>query len=155
MGMSGVGTIYSKEPNMMRLDLDIMGMVITQACDGETAWENNPQSGVSAIMQEDVARIFRNSAFGNSAFLAPEKYTITYYIDPDSYLIYKTTQLSFNDTLMEIVEEPIFSDYKKIEGIMTVHSLTIIREGGTFAVLTITDVKFNTGLEDSLFKIDQ
>ena len=183
MELSVVGTMYSKEPNMVRLDLEIMGMVYTQACDGETAWENNPQSGVPAIMQENVARIFRNSAFGNSAFLAPEKYgiryeskgketidgkeyllleriypdkyTITYYIDPDSYLIYKTIQQSFNDMLMEIVEETIYSDYKKIEGIMTAHSLTIIKEGGTFAVLTITDVKFNTGLEDSLFKIDQ
>ncbi len=183
MGMSGVGTMYSKEPNMMRLDLDIMGMVITQACDGETAWEVNPQVGAPEVMPEDVAQVIRNNAFGNSAFLAPEKfgisykskgketidgkeylllertypddYTITYYIDPESYLIYKSTQQSFNEMMMEVMEDNIFSDYKKIDGIMTAHSITIIREGIAFAVLTITDVKFNTGLEDSLFKIDR
>lgn len=183
MGMSGMGTMYSKEPNMVRLDLEIMGMVITQACDGETAWANNPQSGVPEVLPENVAKVFRNGAFGNAAFLAPgkygisyefkgketvdgkdylllertypDKYTITYYIDPKSYLIHKSKQKSFNEMQTEIVEETIFSDYKKIQGIMTAHSLTIIREGGTFAVLTITDVKFNTGLEDSLFKLNQ
>ncbi len=140
-------------------------------------------SGVPSAMPENVAQVFRNSAFGNAAFLAPEKYgisyklkgketidgkeylslertypdkyTITYYIDPDSYLIYKQRQISFNEMLMEVVEETIYSDYKKVEGIMTPHSLTIKREGVEFAVMTITEVKFNTGLEDSLFKINQ
>ena len=183
MGMSGEGTMYNKEPNMMRLDLDIMGMVITQACDGEIAWEVDPQTGVSRTMPENVTKVFINGAFGNSAFLTPEKYgityeskgketidgkeylllertypdkyTITYYIDPQSFLIYKSTQQSFNEMLMEIVEETFLSDYKEIEGIMTAHSITIKREGGEFAVLTINEVKFNTGLEDSLFKINQ
>lgn len=183
MGMIGVGTMYGKEPNMVRLDLEIMGLVITQACDGETAWGNDPSTGATEERPESIAQVFRNGAFGNSAFLAPEKYgisyefkgketidgkeylvlertypddyLITYYIDPDSYLIYKQRQKSFNEMLMEIVEETILSDYKKIEGVMTPHSLTIMREGGVYAVLTITDVKFNSGLEDSFFKMDR
>ncbi len=183
MGMSGLGTMYNKEPNMVRLDLDILGIVFVQACDGETDWGNNPSTGVTEEMPENMAKVFRNSAFGNSAFLTPEKYgisyeskgketldgkeylllertypdeyTITYYIDPESYLIYKFSQKSFNEMQMEIVEETIFSDYKKIKGIMTAHSLKILRDGGEFAILTITEVKFNTGLEDSLFKINQ
>ncbi len=183
MGVSGEGTMYAKEPNMTRLDLEIMGMVIVQACDGETVWEINPQTGVPDELPENLAKVFKNSAFGNSAFLAPEKhgisygskekeiidgkeylllervypdkYTITYYIDPETYLIYKTRQNSFDEMQMEIVEETIFSDYKKIKGIMTAHSLTIMRDGEEFAILTITEVEFNTGLKDSLFKINQ
>lgn len=183
MGMTGEGTMSKKEPNMMRLDLEIMGMVITQACDGETAWEINPEVGVPEVMPDNIAQIFKNGAFGNSAFLAPEKfgisyefkgketidgkeylvlertypddYTITFYIDPETFLIYKSIQQSFNELLMEVLEETISSDYKKIDGVMTAHSITIVREGSVFAVLTVSDVKFNTGLEDSLFKIDR
>ncbi len=182
MGMSGEGIMYGKEPNMMRLDLDIMGMVITLACDGEMAWEVDPQTGAPQTMSEDFGKVFINSAFGNSAFLAPEKYgisyefkrketidgkeylllersypdkyTITYYVDSESYLIYKSSQKSFDEMQMEIVEETIFSDYKKIGGIMTAHSLTILRDRYEYAILTVTEVKFNTGLEDSFFKIN-
>jgi len=179
MGMSGTGTMYSKEPNKMRLDLDIMGMVIIQASDGETSWEYNSQIGVSEAHTGNLESVMINSSFGNSAFLEPEKYGISYevkgketvdgkeyllleriypdkysitiYIDPETYLIYKFRQDSYDEMQMEILEETVFSDYKIIDGIMTAFSLKILRDGGEFAVLTITDVKFNTGLDDSFF----
>ncbi|GAH91450.1 unnamed protein product, partial [marine sediment metagenome] len=40
-GLSGSITIYKKEPDKMRRDIEIMGMIITQAYDGETAWGVN------------------------------------------------------------------------------------------------------------------
>ncbi|MDX1478016.1 MAG: hypothetical protein R3301_09960, partial [Saprospiraceae bacterium] len=41
-GMEFSGTIVEKEPNMQRVDVDIQGMKLVQAYDGETAWTINP-----------------------------------------------------------------------------------------------------------------
>jgi len=180
MGMSGSGTMYTKEPNKMRFDMDFMGMIITQAFDGETAWMIEPQSGVAQDMPDELAEVMRHSSFGNSAFLDPIKYgikytylgeesiegknygvldrihsggyTITLYIDPETYLIYKMKQNSYDEFMTEIVEETIMSDYTEVEGVMMAHSITIVRDGAEFGTLTITGVEFNTGLEDSFFK---
>ena len=78
MGMSGTGTMYTKEPNKMRLDLELMGMIITQAFDGEIAWGINPQTGIAEELPEDLAAVSRDSSYGYSAFLHPEKYGITH-----------------------------------------------------------------------------
>lgn len=183
MGMSATGTMYTKEPNKMRMDLEIMGMVMTQAFDGETAWMINLQTGVTEEMPEELADLTAKGAYGNAAFLDPKKYgltynlkgkeeiegkeylplervysdgyTITFYIDSKTYLIYKTKAKSLDDMMSEIVEEAIFSDYKKVGGMMTAHSITILRDGEEFVVLTITEVANNTGLEDSLFEMEK
>lgn len=183
MGLSGTGTMYTKEPNLMRLDMDFMGMVITQSFDGESAWMTNPQSGTVDEMPEELGNIFKNSSYGNSAFLNPEKYgikfnhkgkenfegkdyqvlerahsdgyIITFYVDSESYLIYKIKQRSLNEMLQEIIEETILSDYKKVNGVMTAHSVIIVRDGEEFGSITITEVTFNSGLEDSFFKMSE
>lgn len=180
MGINGSATMYMKEPNMVRLDMEFMGMMITQAFDGETAWGINPQTGVAEDMPEELAEVMKTGSYGNSALLNPAKYGIKYtykgketiegkdylvldrdhsggdtivlYIDPETYLIYKMKQNSFDEMMAEVVEETVMSDYKKVEGVMTAHVITILRDGTEFAVLTLTDVKFNSGLEDSFFK---
>ncbi|MDH4219245.1 MAG: outer membrane lipoprotein-sorting protein [Candidatus Aminicenantes bacterium] len=183
MGITGSVTIYTKEPNRLRLDIEFMGMMVTQAFDGETAWWIGSQTGMAEDMPEEVAEVVKNSSFGNSALLDPAKYGIKYtykgeetiegkdylvldrvhsggytialYIDPETYLIYKTKQDSFDEMMTEIVEETIMSDYKKVEGVMTAHVLTILRDGTEFGTLTVTDVDFNSGLEDSFFKKEE
>jgi len=144
--------------------------------------EYNSQIGVAEPLTGNMESVMINSSYGNSAFLAPEKYgisyelkgkevadgkeyllleriypdgyTTTFFIDPETYLIYKFKQESYDEMQMEILEETVFSDYREIDGIMTAFSLTILRNGGEFAVLTLTDVSFNTGLEDSWFKMN-
>jgi outer membrane lipoprotein-sorting protein len=183
MGITGTGTMYTKEPNLMRLDMEFMGMVMTQAFDGEKAWGINPQTGMAEETPEEVTEIIKNSSFGNSALLNPAKYgikytykgkenidgkdylvldrihpgayTISIYIDPDTYLMYKMKQDSLDEMMTEIVEETVMSDYKEVEGVMTAHVLTILRDGVEFAMLTVTDVEYNSGLEDSFFKKEE
>ena len=180
MGISGSGTVCWKEPNKTRLDMEIMGMMLTRAFDGETAWMTNLETGMAEDMPEGLAEIIKHSSFGNSALLDPANYGIKYtykgkeniegkdylvldrvhsggytvsiYIDPETYLIYKTKQDSFDQTLSEVVEENIMSDYKKVEGVMIAHVHTILQSGIEYGTITITDVDFNTGLEDSFFK---
>lgn len=182
LGVSGPGIMYMKEPNMMRFDMEFMGMAFSQGSDGKTAWTTNPQTGGVDVLPDEFASVFNASSYGNSAFLNPEKYEISYtlkgkeniegknylildrvypdgyiisfYIDPDTYLIYKTKQESFDEMGSDVIEENVLSDYKKVHGIMTPHTLMIIRDGEEFGTLVITEVQINTGLEDSFFKMN-
>ena len=180
-GVSGTGIMYLKEPNKTRLDMEFQGMMMTQASDGETAWMINPQTGATEEMPAELAEVMKDSAYGNAAFLHPEKYGITYefkgkesidgreylvlerimpsgypisyYIDSETYLLYKTKQQSYDEMTAEITEEAFMSDYKAVDGVMTAHAITISRDGTEYVILTITEVSFNTGLEDSFFEM--
>jgi outer membrane lipoprotein-sorting protein len=180
MGMSAALTIYQKEPNMMRMDIDVMGMLITQAFDGEKGWFINPQTGVAEEMNEKQSQAQRLQAMGYDAALNPEKYGITFVLkgkekvgDKDYYLVEQTFKDGFQATLYintatflteqirsktdamgtEIDVETLMDDFKNVEGLMVPHSLTILQGGAEFGRITVTKVVFNTGLEDSFFKM--
>ncbi len=182
-GMNGSLTMYQKEPNKMRMDIEVMGMVITQAFDGETAWWINPQTGSSEEMPEKQAEDMKRQALGNDSLIHPEKYGITYtykgkekiegkdylvieqtfsdgfqatlYIDPQTYLTYKTKGTTTNQMGVEVEGETYFSDYKKVEGMMVPYTLTIYQDGEEFMKMSITEVTFNSSLEDDLFKMSE
>ena len=181
MGMSATVTVYQKKPKMMRTDIEVMGMVITQAFDGETAWVVNPQTGVEEEMPERMAEYAAREAIGVGGLLNPEKYGLSFeykgkeefegkkylvieqtfadgykntiYIDPDTYLTYKSKGLSLNNMMVEVEAESFASDYKKVNGMMAAHSVIVFQDGEEFMTMTITEIKINTGLEDSLFKM--
>ncbi|MFZ2053246.1 MAG: DUF620 domain-containing protein [Candidatus Aminicenantales bacterium] len=180
-GMSATLTMYQKEPNKMRMDIEVMGMVITQAYDGEIAWAVNPQTGATEQMPENMTQEFKRQALGNEALLNPEKFGIKYdfagkekvddkecliltqttsdghvttlYLDPATYLTYKTKGKTLGQTGEEVMAESIVGDYKKVDGILLAHSMTTYQNGQEFMRMTITKVAFNSGLEDSLFQM--
>ncbi len=181
MGMSATLTMYQKEPNKMRMDIEVMGMVITQAFDGETAWMINPQTGATEQMPDNMTQEFKRQALGNEALLNPDKFGIKYnfagkekiddkeylvltqtaedghvttiYIDPATYLTYKTKGKTIGQSGEEVMAESIVSDYKKVDGVLLAHSMTTYQDGQEFMRMTITKVAFNSGLEDSLFQM--
>lgn len=180
-GMSGSFVVYHKEPNKMRIDVEVIGMVITQAFDGKTAWAVNPQTGTAEEMAEQTAEYFKREAIGIDSLLNPEKIGITYafketekieekdylvleqthsdgfkatfYVDAETFLTYKTKATTLNQMGVEVEAETFVSDYKKIDGIMVSHSMSVFQEGEEAMTMTFTDVKFNSDLEDSLFKM--
>ena len=77
MGMNGTITITKKDPGMMRVDIDIAGMLISQGFDGVKGWLDNPQTG-TAEMPEAQEKSMRRQALGSQATLHPEKFGITY-----------------------------------------------------------------------------
>jgi len=181
MGINGTLTMYQKEPNMMRLDIEIMGMVITQAYDGEIAWMVDPQTGATTQMPENATQEFKRQALGNDALINPEKYGIKYdfkgkekleekeylvleqttsdghkttiYIDPATYLTYKTKGTAMGQAGVEVMAETITGDYKKVEGLLIAHSMTQFQDGQEFMRMTMTKVTFNSNLEGSFFKM--
>jgi hypothetical protein len=81
-------------------------------------------------------------------------YTATIVIDPDTYLAFKGKGKTLNNMGVEVEAETFFSDYKKVDGIMVAHTLVSYQDGEEFMTMTLTEVKFNSGLEDSLFAMN-
>ena len=185
MGLSGTITMYHKEPNMLRQDIeiDLMDMLITQSFDGETAWWTNPNTGAAEELPAEAQEDAENEAlgFGFGWILTPDKFGITfadkgketiegkeylvleftfeggdvsvYYLDPRTYLPYKVTTTTTNQMGFEVEQETVMQDYKKVDGVMYSHMVTIYQDGEEFASVVVEEVKFNTGLEDSFFKM--
>ncbi len=180
-GMSGSLTMYQKEPNKLRMDMEVMGMLVTQAYDGEVAWWINPQTGATEEMPSDQQDDFIRQAYGNDILLNPAKHGVTYtlkdseniegkdyfvlvqtfsdgfsqtlYLDSKTYLPYKTVA-SVNSMGVEAEAETYLSDWREVDGIMFSFSARILYDGEEAVTMTFSEVKFNTGLEDSLFKMD-
>lgn len=181
MGLSGSITMYQKEPDKMRMDAEIMGMTITQAYDGEIAWMINPQTGTAEQLPPEVGVEIKRQSMGNDILLNPEKHGITYsyvgkekigdkeyivleqifsdgfksslYIDQDTYLTYKTKAKTVNQMGVEVESESVFSDYRKVNGTMVPYQITIYQDGEEYMTIKIAEIKFNSGLDDSFFKM--
>ncbi len=169
--VTGTFTQYRKEPNKIRRNIEIMGMVRTDAFDGEIAWTNEAGS-LSADSEKDAAAK-KSGAQGYAALLHPEKYGIAYVlkgqekIEGNDYFVLEqnvpggipTTQfVDAKTNLIYKIQTPeqvtFMSDYKKVDGVMIPHSLTFRGgEGGDYMIFRVTKVSFNTDLEDSLFQM--
>ncbi|MEE8377912.1 MAG: hypothetical protein V3R45_06035 [Candidatus Aminicenantaceae bacterium] len=182
MGINGTFTFYQKEPNLLRQELEFMGMTITSAFDGETGWSVNPETGATEDLPKQAQEDLKNEAlgFGNSSMLFPEKLGITFadkgkekvkgkeylllemtfesgdisliYIDPGTYLPYMMKSMIIGQMGIDVEQESIMGNYKKIDGLNFAHSVIIYQDGELFGSIVVDDVKFNTGLEDSFFK---
>lgn len=180
-GLSGTLTIYKKEPDKRRTDIEVMGMLITQAYDGEIAWFTNPQTGSAEELSGDQAAQLKRQAMPSLAAVYPEKYGIsweykgkesieekeylvlsstypdgfkvTVYVDPETYLTYKTKSVTTGQMGTEVEVEQYSADYKTIGGMVFPSLITSFQDGEEYSVITIDDVKTNTGLEDSMFKM--
>lgn len=180
-GLSGEITIYKKEPNKMRIDVEVMGMVITQAYDGNLAWWINPQTGATEEMPPTEAASMKRDALPRDAAFNPEKYGISFdykgkeqidgkdhyvidqiyedgfkttlYVDSATYLITKSKSL-LDTAVGEVEIEQVASDYKKVQGLMISHTITTYVNGVESRIIRINDVQYNKGLEDSLFVME-
>ncbi len=180
-GVTGSLTMYQKEPDKMRMEIDVMGFLITQAFDGKQAWMTNPQTGGVQLMDENMTKDFKRQAMGNDAILNPAKLGVTYVykgkekdgdreylvleqtlpdgykntfcLDAATYLIAKTKAKTMNQMGVEVDSETLLSDYRPEGGVMTAHSLTVFQGGQEFARMNLAKFVFNSGLQDGLFQM--
>jgi outer membrane lipoprotein-sorting protein len=183
MGLSGSITMYVKEPNKTRMDMEFMGMIITQAYDGETAWAVDPNTGSTQELPEAQAKEMEKRSLGYGSLLNPEKYGITYtykgkktiegqdfhvveqaykdgstitmYLDTKTFLVHRVESTGFNEMGMEVDQVVFSSDYREVNGIMVAYETRILQDGEEAYAMSFTDVTFNSGLEDSLFKKEE
>jgi len=180
-GITGTMTLFQKEPDKLRMEIEVMGIVITQAFDGQQAWMTNTQTGGVQVMDEKMTKEFKRQATGNDAILNPAKLGITYlyrgkekdddreylvleqtladgyknvfYLDPATHLIAKTRGTVLNQMGVEVDSETLLSDYRPEGGVMTAHFLTVFQSGQEFARMNLTKFVFNSGLQDDLFRM--
>jgi outer membrane lipoprotein-sorting protein len=181
-GLTEPLTIYQKEPNKLRVNIEITenGMTFIQAFDGQKGWGTNMQTMAIEEFSDVMTKEVSHQALGNDAFLDPQKlgitfalkpkvtlegkdylvleqtlsdgYKITMFIDPATYLVYKTAAKSLDPTTGgEIDGEAYFSDYRKVGGLMVAFSSRQLTNGTESMRMTFTNVTFNTNLDDSLF----
>ncbi len=178
-GMNAPFTMYQKEPDKFRMEMEVMGMSMIQVYDGQKAMMTNPQTGEIIELPPDQSEQMRKQALGNDATLHPEKYGITYaykgkeevdgrtchvleqkypsgdiatiYVDASTYLPYKSKSKSLSPSGGEIESWQVMSDYRKVNGTMAAFSMTIYQGGVEYIRMTINEVVYNTGLDDSLF----
>lgn len=183
MGLTGSFTRYQKEPDKFRQDIEVMGMVITQAYDGKTAWMINPQTGAAEELPEAMAKSMVRESQGNDALLDPAKVGITYkllpnetvngvsyvvlqqvmkdgyastlLLDPKTYLPAITRGKSMNQAGAEVDSETTLSDYRKVGDLMVPHQISVKQEGTDYVRLAISKVTYNTGLQDSFFQMSK
>jgi hypothetical protein len=174
-------TMYQKEPNKMRLDITIAeyNMSITQAFDGQKGWYTNPQTGSTEEMPDFMAKEFARQAAGTQTILDPKKagvvyalkpkaaiegkdtivleqtladgHKVTFYLDPATYLPYKTQTRSLDQTGADVDAETFHEDYRKVGGTMVAHAIRVLHNGTEAQRITITSVSYNSNLEDSFF----
>ncbi len=181
MGLNGTITVYKKEPDKRRVDVEVMGMLITQAYDGSMAWWVNPQTGATEEMPVTEAAGMKRESMPSVAILNPKKYGLSYalkgkeqiegkdhfvleqtypdgfkvtlYLDSKTYLATKSKGIS-KTQMGEVEFEQSISDYKKVNGMMIPHAVTSYQNGAEYMKISLTEIKFNTGLEDSFFKMN-
>lgn len=174
-------TMYQKEPNKMRLDITIAeyNMSITQAFDGQKGWYTNPQTGSTEEMPDFMAKEFARQAAGNQTILDPKKagvvyalkpktaiegkdyivleqtladgHKITLFLDPATYLPFKTQTRSLDQTGAEVDAQTFAGDYRKVGGTMVAHAIRVLHNGAEAQRITITSVTYNSNLEDAFF----
>ena len=179
-GLSGPITVYKKEPDKRRLEVELMGMVITRVYDGKNGWGTNLQTGgIEDMSGEQLAEMKRES-IPVVSILDPQKYGITYtykgkeeiegkeyyildqtyddgftstlYLESDTYLIFKTVVKTTDPMGGEVKLEQFQSDYRKENGLLMAHLIITYASGEEIQKITVEEVSFNKGLEDSLFK---
>jgi outer membrane lipoprotein-sorting protein len=113
MGRSLPITIYQKEPDKLRIDLDLSevapGQVFTQAFDGTKGWGTNMQTWADEEMSEALSRDLSHQALGNDSLLDPRKLGITYVLKPKAVVDGKD-YLVLEQTLADGHKSSIFID---------------------------------------------
>lgn len=179
-GLTASFTIYKKEPDKRRLDAEVMGMVFTQVYDGEKAWGTNPQTGGMEDFDEERTVEARREAMAIISVLYPEKYGMSFvykgkdtlddkeyfvleqtypdglvatlHLDAKTYLVYKSKAIVMGPMGVEVEAEQFNSNYKKVNDLMVAHSIVSFIDGEESQKITVEEVNFNTGLDESLFK---
>jgi hypothetical protein len=158
-------------------------MTIIQAYDGRRGRYTDPQAGgavedMPAFMAEEFAR----RAGTNQALLSPGSHGVTYalkpkaviegrdyivleqtladghkttyFLDPETYLPYKTATRTFDQSGAEVDAETFSTDYQKVgRGLMVPYALRVVENGDEAQRVTVTAVTVNANLDDALFTL--
>jgi len=182
-GITSPITVYQKEPDKLRADITIAqaDMTIIQAFDGRKGWMTDPQTGSTVEMPDFMAKDLARQASGNQFLLFPKKYGVTYalkpkatlegkdyivieqtladghkttfYLDPETYLPYKTQTRSLDINGAEVDSETYATDYREVGGTMVPYAARTVQNGSDAQRMTVASVTYNTNPDDAFFTL--
>ncbi len=181
-GIEGPIMVFSKRPNLIRVEFTLQGMTGIQAYDGQTAWMIMPFMGSKdpqKMSEDDAKEIIEQADFdgplveykekGNTVELIGKedvegtpvyKLKVTlktgevryFFLDAENYLDLKITRTTKREGT-EITVDSFLGDYKDVNGLMVPFSIEA-RVGDKVANQLVWDkVEFEVPVEDSIFKM--
>ncbi len=181
-GLQGTLTVYKKEPDKRRTDIQVMETTITQSYDGKTAWWTNPQTGNKEELSGEQAGDLKRQALPIAAGLDPSRYGLSYvfkgeqalegkdyllleetyadglkvmiYVDPATYFIHKMKSRILSGGVSYDFEQ-VLSDYKKDGLLVMAHSIVTYQDGAEYSKIAFQEIKWNTGVADSVFEMNK
>jgi len=161
MGLSGTITVYKKEPDKRRADIEVMGMEEMP----ETEAANAKREAMPSVAILDPAKYGLSFTYKGKEKVDekdhfvleetfPDGFRVTLYLDTQTYLVTKSTG-TVNTQMGEVAFEQLASDHKKVGGLTVPHTMRTFYNGAEYMTITLSEVKFNTGLEDSLFAMEK
>lgn len=183
-GITAPLTVYHKGQDKIRRDITIAEahMTFVQSFDGLKGWMTDPQSGSAREMPEALAREMAREAAADEAVLHPARAGVTYalkpkaaiegrdyivleqtrtdgrkltlYLDPQTYLPFKTETRMLDLTGAEIESETYATNYQRVAGGLVIpFALRVVQNGSDAERVTVTAVTLNTNLEDAFFTL--
>ena len=180
-GMDLPVSMVFRRPNKLRVEVEMQGMKVVQAYDGETGWIIMPMMGStepSKMSGAQLKQIEEQSDFdgplvdyekkghtvelvGKEDVEGTEAYKVKltkengdeshYYIDTEYFLVFK--QVGRTDMQgMEVNATTNYSDYKEVGDIVLSHSQEVVAEGmPTGFVVKVNEVELNVDVDESQF----
>lgn len=174
LGVKGTVEVYQKAPNKMFTIQNIPGFgVITDGYDGQTAWTQDPTSGLRQKKGEELAQTKRTADFtgtlrsqfskfelkGTEKVEGKDAYVIvatpnegkpeTWYFDTQTGLMIRS-DATIVSAMGEIPVKNFIEDYREFEGMLIPYSTRQVAAAFT-AVIKIEDVKTNVPIDDAKF----
>jgi hypothetical protein len=120
-GMSAPITVYQKDPNKLRIDIEIAAadMTFIQAYDGQKGWGTNFQTMATEGMSDDMSKNISHQALGNDALLNPQKLGITFALKPKEriedkdYIVLERTLADGHKAIM-FIDSATYLPYKSV-----------------------------------------
>ena len=180
MGMNFPLVVLAKEPNMNKVQVDIQGMQIIEAFDGEVAWATNPFAGMTEPTKktdEETAEMAKEE-FQDALLDYKEKgHTLTiegteeyegtavYKInllkaDGNERIYFFDTELFVPVAIRSVVKtgqlkgqtiDNITSDYQEVDGVMVAFSMKQTVNGQTMMEMAAKTIEFNIPISDEEF----
>lgn len=181
-GMEFPAMMVSKRPNKVKMTIDIQGMQMVMATDGQTAWMINPMMGSTdaQIMPAAQAKDFERQKFESDFLNYKEKghkvalegtetvdgvecYKVKlekengdvefHYFDTENNVIIMYEAFVPEGPMKGQVVETYFSDYQEVGDFMMPHYLESKMGGMTIQKMTFEQFELNRDIDDSEFAL--
>lgn len=182
-GMEFPYIVHMTAPNLMRLDADVMGQTMTQAFDGETAWQINPMMGTSApskMSEVEAKQVNQSELVPEFIDYAERGYTvemmderevegvptqgirltdgkdkdITYYFDLENFVPIMAETVIKDGDMKGATATMKFSDYQEVDGMIMAFYVENSSPQGTIKLIT-TKVETNVEIEEDFFTMPE